>query len=81
MFIIIFRQFLEGGVCTSEARVDGKVIIVTGSNTGIGKETVKELVKRGVAWLSVNSFCIMHSLVDGTMHISSFCFEADLVGV
>lgn len=38
---------MRGGVCRSKARLDGKVVIVTGANTGIGKETAKDLVQRG----------------------------------
>lgn len=43
-----FRRYLQGKQFTKDhVRIDGKVVIVTGCNTGIGKETVLELVKRG----------------------------------
>ena len=41
------RQYANGGVCKSKERIDGKVVIVTGANTGIGKETAQDLVQRG----------------------------------
>ena len=33
--------------CSSTARLIGKTIVITGANTGIGKETAKDLYRRG----------------------------------
>lgn len=41
------RKFVQGGQFTKPIRIDGKVVIVTGCNTGIGKETVLDLASRG----------------------------------
>ena len=35
------------GVCKSKSRMDGKTVIITGCTSGIGKETARDLVKRG----------------------------------
>lgn len=44
---LAYRKFIAGGVCRTNVQLTGKVAVVTGSNTGIGKETARELARKG----------------------------------
>ena len=44
--LYLIRKYMVGAACKSKAKLDGKTVIITGANTGIGLETAVDLAKR-----------------------------------
>uniref|UniRef100_A0A3Q3FY47 Si:dkey-23o4.6 n=1 Tax=Labrus bergylta TaxID=56723 RepID=A0A3Q3FY47_9LABR len=45
--IIMLKRWIAGGVCCCSVHLAGKTVLITGANAGIGKETSRDLARRG----------------------------------
>ncbi|KAI6660987.1 Retinol dehydrogenase 13-like isoform X3 [Oopsacas minuta] len=45
--ILCVRRYFQGARCLSKVTLNGKTVVITGANSGVGKATAVELAKRG----------------------------------
>ncbi|CAJ0574215.1 unnamed protein product, partial [Mesorhabditis spiculigera] len=45
--LYFLRKYIRGGQFTENVRADGKIVVVTGANSGVGRGVCEELNKRG----------------------------------
>jgi retinol dehydrogenase-13 len=77
------RDMMQGEKFKNPIKIPGKVVIVTGANTGIGKETVYELAKRGATiYMACRSITkceeARKEIVLDTKNKNVYCRECDL---
>ncbi|CRL06704.1 CLUMA_CG019438, isoform A [Clunio marinus] len=47
LLLLLLRWYMRGSNYTKDTKIDNKVVIITGANTGIGKENAIDFAKRG----------------------------------
>jgi len=45
--LYLLKWWMQGPQVTSKAKLDGKTVVITGSNTGIGRTTAQDMSRRG----------------------------------
>ncbi|KAK8783068.1 hypothetical protein V5799_015590 [Amblyomma americanum] len=73
---------LTAGRCRCTRRMDGKTVIITGANSGVGKETARELCKRGarviLACRDVDKARLAASDIARNTGVQPVCMQLDL---
>lgn len=83
LFRTICRYMAQGPKYSKDNRIDGKVVIVTGANSGMGKEVALELARRGgKVYLACRDRAkgeeVCRQIIDKTGNPNVFCRVLDL---
>ncbi|GAB0095529.1 retinol dehydrogenase 12 [Sergentomyia squamirostris] len=87
LLIFILRKISQGRKFQKDdIRMDGKVVIITGCNTGIGKETALDLAKRGAKVYMAcrnptKAEAARQEIVEKSNNVNVICAELDLASM
>ena len=65
--------YLSMGVCKSKNKMNGKTVIITGCTSGIGRETAKDLARRGAKLIMACRNVDAANKLKGTIYIQYQC--------
>jgi len=76
--VTVLRKWVAGGVCRCSVRLDGKTVLVTGANTGIGRETSRDLAGRGETGFSPSQLTGVLSAGELSLKVTSCSGEGSV---